>query len=538
MRTPRTRSRGLFGGAACAAAALLLLVVAAAAEAGAGGKFALKHVPADDVQGGLAASLLDTPHRATEKRRRLLTQNQNQGANPSYALYSVVSGNASAAEDVEASEVVEATSELFGSVMKTGYYAMELLLGTPPQPFQVIVDTGSTITYVPCSFCGDRCGVHASQPFDPQRSRTASFINCMSGMCATFCGSRRCGCRPSLEFLGDIALPMMSVCSYSRKYQEQSSSKGLLLTDTLSLNQVGHFPFGFGCETEETGQIYSQQADGVVGFGNNPSSIVNQLVLQGAMPNTFSLCVGGLGGGGAIFLGDQGVPSLPVDDGTGGGGEGPVMRYAQLQDDPENPEFYSVHLKAIRVGSNQLNVPPAVYQRGYGGVVDSGTTFLYLPAEAHAQFNQILEAEVAKHPDRVRRVPSPDPRYPEDLCYASTPYLANALLFRQHGRGDQRQSEAEREAAAGALLEVFPNITMEMAAAGDPTGARSVEVQFSPANYLFRMASASAPGFCVGVYNNGDAGVLLGSVLMRNHLVNFDLRNKRIGFAEYDCDAL
>ncbi len=207
------------------------------------------------------------------------------------------------------------------------------------------------------------------------------------------------------------------------------------------------------------------------------------------------------------------------------------------QEDPLNPEFYSVRLQGIWVGSNRLNVPAQVFQRGYGGVVDSGTTFLYLPAEAHAQFNQILEAEVARHSDKVRRVPSPDPRYPEDLCYASTPYLANALLFRQHGRAPGAAAQ-EAEAAAEALLEAFPNVTMEMAAAGDP--ARSVEVGFSPANYLFRLpgASVSAPGFCVGVYNNGDAGVLLGSVLMRNHLVHFDLGNKRIGFADYDCDSL
>ena len=34
------------------------------------------------------------------------------------------------------------------------------MLGTPPRSFAVIVDTGSTITYVPCSTCGQNCGPH------------------------------------------------------------------------------------------------------------------------------------------------------------------------------------------------------------------------------------------------------------------------------------------------------------------------------------------------------------------------------------------
>ena len=40
------------------------------------------------------------------------------------------------------------------------YFYATLQLGTPPRAFAVIVDTGSTITYVPCSSCGTLCGPH------------------------------------------------------------------------------------------------------------------------------------------------------------------------------------------------------------------------------------------------------------------------------------------------------------------------------------------------------------------------------------------
>lgn len=39
------------------------------------------------------------------------------------------------------------------------YYTTRLLIGTPPQEFALIVDTGSTVTYVPCSTC-KHCGKH------------------------------------------------------------------------------------------------------------------------------------------------------------------------------------------------------------------------------------------------------------------------------------------------------------------------------------------------------------------------------------------
>ena len=40
------------------------------------------------------------------------------------------------------------------------YFYATLHLGTPARQFAVIVDTGSTITYVPCASCGRNCGPH------------------------------------------------------------------------------------------------------------------------------------------------------------------------------------------------------------------------------------------------------------------------------------------------------------------------------------------------------------------------------------------
>jgi hypothetical protein len=48
---------------------------------------------------------------------------------------------------------------LHDDLLINGYYTTRLWIGTPPQRFALIVDTGSSVTYVPCSSC-EQCGRH------------------------------------------------------------------------------------------------------------------------------------------------------------------------------------------------------------------------------------------------------------------------------------------------------------------------------------------------------------------------------------------
>lgn len=57
---------------------------------------------------------------------------------------------------------------------------------------------------------------------------------------------------------------------------EQSSSSGNLIQDELQL-LGGTSPVVFGCETRETGEIFSQEADGIMGLGNSKVSVINQV---------------------------------------------------------------------------------------------------------------------------------------------------------------------------------------------------------------------------------------------------------------------
>lgn len=101
-------------------------------------------------------------------------------------------------------------------------------------------------------------------------------------------------------------------CTYERQYAEMSSSSGVLGKDIVSFgNQSTLEPQRavFGCENSETGDLFSQHADGIMGLGRGELSIMDQLVEKGVINDSFSLCYGGMDiGGGAMVLGGVSPP--------------------------------------------------------------------------------------------------------------------------------------------------------------------------------------------------------------------------------------
>lgn len=105
-----------------------------------------------------------------------------------------------------------------------------------------------------------------------------------------------------------------------------SSSSGVLGEDILSFgNESELVPQRavFGCENVETGDLYSQHADGIMGLGRGDLSVVDQLVDRGVISDSFSLCYGGMDiGGGAMVLGGFSPPAGMVFTNSD-----PVRRY-------------------------------------------------------------------------------------------------------------------------------------------------------------------------------------------------------------------
>ncbi|KAK9808090.1 hypothetical protein WJX73_004596 [Symbiochloris irregularis] len=368
---------------------------------------------------------------------------------------------------------------LITSFRDYGYFYATLRLGTPPREFAVIVDTGSTITYVPCASCGAKCGPHHKDAaFDPAASSTAKPVACDSNQCS--CGRPACGCSQQQE------------CTYQRNYAEQSSSTGILMLDDLELGESS-VPLVFGCETSESGEIFNQEADGILGLGNSEISLVNQLAGNKDIEDVFSLCFGSVEGDGALLLGDVDLDPWGIN-----------LTHTPLLPSAAHPHYYCVGLEGIAVGDRWIDVPPALYQEGYGSVLDSGTTFTYLPSEVF----RIFVAEVTEYAlgKGLKEVNGPDAKF-KDVCFGGAPTVDKA---------------AELE-------EVFPVMRLKLAGA--------VDLRLGPLTYLF-MHAAEAGAYCLGVFDNGASGTLLGGITFRNTLVQYDRRSGRVGFGAAPCQAI
>ncbi|KAL5559133.1 hypothetical protein UlMin_035344 [Ulmus minor] len=359
-----------------------------------------------------------------------------------------------------------ARMRLYDDLLSNGYYTTRLFIGTPPQEFALIVDTGSTVTYVPCSGC-EQCGKHQDPRFQPSLSSTYQPVKCTGN----------CNCDNE-----------GAQCTYERRYAEMSSSSGLLGEDLISFGNESKLKpqrAVFGCETMETGDLYSQRADGIMGLGRGRLSVMDQLVDKAVIGDSFSLCYGGMGiGGGAMILGGISSP--------------PDMVFSNS--DPYRSPYYNIELKEIHVAGKPLKLSSKIFDRKHGTVLDSGTTYAYLPEEA---FNAFKDA-IVRETHVLKQINGPDPNY-NDICF----------------------SGAGRDVTH--LSTIFPKVEMVF--------GNGQKYSLSPENYLFRHTKVRG-AYCLGIFKNADSTTLLGGILVRNTLVTYDRENSKIGFLKTNCSEL
>ncbi|KAL8099276.1 hypothetical protein AgCh_031808 [Apium graveolens] len=341
------------------------------------------------------------------------------------------------------SHLPNAHMHLHDDLLKNGYYTTRLMIGTPPQKFALIVDTGSSVTYVPCASC-EKCGTHQDPRFQPELSTTYQPVKCNSD----------CEC--------DIE---SGQCTYEREYAEMSTSSGVLGNDIISFGDQSELApqrANFGCENVETGDLYRQRADGIMGLGRGDLSIVDQLVDSAVISDSFSLCYGGMDvGGGAMVLGGVSPPNDMI------------FAYSN----PVRSQYYNVELKNFHVAGKPLSLDPGVFDSKHGTVLDSGTTYTYLPEAAFLKFKLAILKEVSS----LKQIRGPDPNY-DDICFS--------------GAGSNISE----------LPKFFPTVDMVF--------ENGQKLSLSPENYLFRHVKMQG-GYCLGIFQNKDQSTLLGELWER-----------------------
>lgn len=375
-------------------------------------------------------------------------------------------------------QVSNATArELEGGVGGTGTLWMSFELAGD-QRYELIVDTGSSMTYLPCKGC-EGCGTHqAGAYYDYDRSPDFRALNCSreedSSACAAMSG--RCssgGGRAS--------------CEYELSYQEGSSSRGYVVEDVVRFGgTVANATVMFGCEVSETNLILSQRADGLFGLGADSRTTFAQMVRAGAIENVFSLCVDGFGtNGGVMTLG-----RFDFGDADDRAVSTPLTR--------ETSTFYETRARRWTLGAVELDGSTDLTT-----IIDSGTTFTYLPRAMHAAFDDALEnaATIAG----LERVDGADPQY-DDVCYGGGSALTDATVG-----------------------EFFPSLTIDY---GD-----DASIELGPENYLFAHET-NAHAFCLGVFADSWNKILLGQITMRDTLVTFDVGANRVNMTRLSCREL
>ncbi|KAG8099479.1 hypothetical protein GUJ93_ZPchr0013g35632 [Zizania palustris] len=268
-----------------------------------------------------------------------------------------------------------------------------------------------------------------------------------------------------------------------------SSSSGVLGEDIVSFGKESELKpqlAVFGCENTETGDLFSQHADGIMGLGRGQLSIMDQLVDKSAISDSFSLCYGGMDvGGGTMVLGGMPAP--------------PDMVFSHS--DPVRSPYYNIELKELHVAGKALRLDSKIFDSNHGTVLDSGTTYAYLPEQAFVAFKDAVTNKVHS----LKKIRGPDPNY-KDICFAGAGRNVSQLSL------------------------VFPDVDMLF--------GNGQKLSLSPENYLFRHSKVEG-AYCLGVFQNGkDTTTLLGGIIVRNTLVTYDRHNEKIGFWKTNCSEL
>ncbi|CAI5470248.1 unnamed protein product [Closterium sp. Yama58-4] len=382
----------------------------------------------------------------------------------------------------------EMQSRLHGSIRTDGYYSVDVWIGSPPRKFSLMVDTGSALTIVPCSSCSP-CGAHMRRlsllrprfllrsPSPPAPAASAAVVPKEER------ASAREGSRPSASSSFSFfswwwwpfspspsavasassasSPPSSSAHAQASPASPSSSSATSAQVQSSAPGPVPPLPrVLFGCAEAETGALSRQAADGVLGLGRGAYSLLAQLMLSSPS-------------------------SSPHPRGT---------------------PFYQVVVSQILIAGEPLPVEdaPLLFSSGFGVVVDSGTSFSYLPAPLFEAFKHSIMARVARG---VKMLTDTEPQY-QSMCFRSTSWTA---------------------LQASTLGSFFPSVEVVF--------GEGAVYRLDPENFLFQHRKRSGV-FCIGVFPNPDQGTILGGLMFRNTMLTFDRVNDRLGFWKTPCDQL
>ncbi|XP_057981160.1 aspartic proteinase CDR1-like [Malania oleifera] len=155
-----------------------------------------------------------------------------------------------------------------------GEYLINLLLGTKQAEILAVADTTGDLIWTQCLPC-DECDQQKNPLYDPSNSSSYNLIPCGPACDAAAALGATCG---------------NNTCRYSTFYLDylgNSSTSGVLAKDTLTLGSTAFTNITIGCGRDNF-LIFDDNAQGMVGLGRGPTSLVSQI--REEIDGKFALC--------------------------------------------------------------------------------------------------------------------------------------------------------------------------------------------------------------------------------------------------------
>ncbi|KAG7530410.1 Aspartic peptidase domain superfamily [Arabidopsis suecica] len=164
-----------------------------------------------------------------------------------------------------------------------------------------------------------------------------------------------------------------------------------------------------------------------------------------------------------------------------------------------NPQFS--HMMTVAMNDLRLPIDPSVFSvaKGYGTIIDSGTTLVHFPGEAYDPLIQAILNVVSQY---GRPIP-----YESFQCFNITSGISSHLV----------------------IADMFPEVHLCFA------GGASMVIK--PEAYLFqKFLDLTNAIWCLGFYSSTSRRItIIGEVAIRDKMFVYDLDHQRIGWAEYNC---
>ncbi|KAB1211335.1 Aspartic proteinase PCS1 [Morella rubra] len=360
-------------------------------------------------------------------------------------------------------------------------YSMALIvslpIGTPPQSQEMMLDTGSQLSWIQCDKKTPRKPPPTAS-FDPSLSSSFSLLPCNHPIC-----------KPRIpDFTLPTSCDQNRLCHYSYFYADGTLAEGNLVREKFTFSRsLGTPPLALGCAQA------SSDNKGILGMNLGRLSFASQ-----AKISKFSYCVptrrnqpGSLATG-SFYLGNN--PN------SGGFQYVDLLTAGWRQRMPNfDPLAYTVVMQGIRIGGKKLNIPPSVFRPDASGagqtMIDSGSDFTFLVDEA---YNKVRE-------EIVRLV---GPKIKKGYVYGGM----SDMCF------DGNTMEIGRQ---------IGNMVFEF--------DKGVEIVVEKERVLAEVGGGVQ---CIGIGRSeilGTASNIIGNFHQQNLWVEFDLAKRRVGFGRADC---